>query len=273
MSPHVPLPRRKLRVAMIQNSAGRDTVKNLCRLDDIIADAPECDLLTLPEVFSVRGAPVDYRAAAERLPGPVCVWAAALARRRRSWVLAGSVVERVGSRIYNTGILFDRRGRMVMRYRKIHLFAAELPGARIVCERDVFASGRRPAVFDLGGWRCGMAICYDLRFPELFRAYADAGAHLMFVPANFTRATGRSHWSVLLRARAIENQAFVVAPNQCGVNPADGIASYGHSLAVDPWGAVLAESGCKEGVIWVELDPAALRRVRRSLPALSHRRL
>ncbi len=242
------------------------------RLQALASTAPYADLLLLPECFAVRGAPADLRAAAEIIPGPVCAWSAALARRRRAWVLAGSLPEKCGARIFNTSLLFDRRGRLAARYRKIHLFDSRLPGGRAQRESAVYAAGTRPVLVRIEGWLCGLSVCYDLRFPELFRRYADAGAHLLCAPANFTRVTGQAHWNVLLRARAIENQAFVLAPNQCGANPADGVAAYGHSLAVDPWGLVLADGGGREGVVSATLQPAALRRARNCLPALEHRR-
>jgi predicted amidohydrolase len=124
---------------------------------------------------------------------------------------------------------------------------------------------------DIEGWRAGLSICYDLRFPELFRHYSAHNAAILFVPANFTRRTGKDHWSVLLRARAIENQCFVIAPNQCGVNRAIGVASYGHSMAIGPWGETLCEAGRTEKVMLVELDPALLVSTRKRIPALRHR--
>jgi nitrilase len=126
---------------------------------------------------------------------------------------------------------------------------------------------------EIEGWSCGLAICYDLRFPELFRYYSRHGAALFFVPSNFTQKTGKDHWETLARARAIENQAFVVAPNQCGVNPRTGIASHGHSLVVGPWGDVLAVAGDKETILTVALQPEALHRTRARIPVLRHRRL
>jgi len=123
---------------------------------------------------------------------------------------------------------------------------------------------------DIEGWSAGLGICYDLRFPELFRHYAARGAGLLFLPSNFTQRTGRDHWEVLLRARAIENQCFIVAPNQCGENDAIGVASHGHSMCVGPWGEVLCEGGSKEAILTAELDPALLMSTRRRIPALKH---
>ncbi len=265
---------RPLRLALIQNDAGPDPAVNLARLERRIARLPAgTDLIALPEVFAARGHDDDLRAAAERIPGPVTGRLAALAARRRVWVLAGSVLERSGGRIYNTSLLIDRRGRIAARYRKMHLFEAALASGQVVRERDVYAAGSMPVMADLEGWRCGLAICYDLRFPELFRYYVARGATLLFLPSNFTQQTGRAHWETLVRARAIENQACVVAPNQCGRNRRTGVASYGHSLVIGPWGETLAAAGTRETTLRTVLDPGAVRRIRDRIPALRHRRL
>ena len=235
--------------------------------------APACDLIAMPEVFAIRGNDADYRAAAERLPGPITKRLMALAARARAWILAGSVIERCHGKIYNTSVLINRQGRIVARYRKIHLFETTLVNGQVVRERDIYAAGNKPVMATIEGWSCGLAICYDLRFPELFRHYSRHGAALFFVPSNFTQKTGQDHWATLIRARAIENQAFVVAPNQCGINQCTGIASHGHSLVVGPWGDVLAVAGNKETVLTVTLQPEELRRTRARIPVLRHRRL
>ncbi|MFN2351242.1 MAG: carbon-nitrogen hydrolase family protein, partial [Kiritimatiellia bacterium] len=263
---------RDLRVNLVQHAAGRDPRDNLNNLEKMLAAAPAADLTLLPEVFALRGSGQDYRDAAETIPGPLCRWAADQARRRRTWLLAGSIVESAGRRRYNTSLLFDSRGRLAARYRKIHLFSVTLPNGKRLREQAVYDAGRQPVVADVAGWRCGLSICYDLRFPELYRRHAEAGAHILLVPADFTRTTGRAHWRQLLLARAIENQAFVIAANQCGRNPANGVESYGHSLAVDPWGRILAEAGGRATVLQTRLDFRVLEEVRARLPALAHRR-
>ncbi len=268
-----PLPGRPLTVSVVQNSAGGEPADNFVRLERLLAAVPPGDLLALPEVFAVRGNAADYRARAEALSGPVLGRLAELAVRRREWVLAGSVLEQDGKNIFNTSVLLDRSGAVAATYRKIHLFEAYLDDGQVIRESDTYCAGDRPALAEVEGWRCGLSICYDLRFPELFRRYAGQGAHLFFVPSNFTQQTGLAHWETLLRARAIENQAFIVAPNQCGANPRTGIASYGHSLVVGPWGEVLAQAGEEEGVLRASLDPADLARTRRRIPVLRHRRL
>lgn len=264
---------RPLQIAILQNSAGTDVARNLAGIERRLRRVPKCDLIALPEVFAIRGNDTDYRAAAERLPGAITKRLMALAARRRAWILAGSVIELGRGKIYNTSVLINRQGRIVARYRKIHLFEANLGNGQIVRESDIYAAGAKPVMAEVEGWSCGLAICYDLRFPELFRYYSGHGATLFFVPSNFTQKTGKDHWETLVRARAIENQAFVVAPNQCGVNPCTGVASHGHSLVVGPWGDVLAVAGDKEAVLTITLQPEVLRRTRARIPVLRHRRL
>jgi predicted amidohydrolase len=262
---------KTLKIAIVQTSASRDMGRNLQDLSRRTADIRHIDLIALPEVFAVRGSADDYRHAAESLRGRVVNEMAGLARKKKAWVLAGSIIEKCGKRTFNTSVLLDRRGRIVGIYRKIHLFEARLEGGKHIRESDAYEAGRTPTVVDIEGWRAGLSICYDLRFPELFRIYSDRKAHLLFVPSNFTQRTGKDHWEVLLRARAIENQCFVVAPNQCGMNEAIGVSSYGHSMAVGPWGEVLCKAGTHQRIFIVELDPRLLTNTRRRIPALRHR--
>lgn len=266
------MPANRLRVNIVQNAAGPDPGVNLAGLRRMIRRGPPADLIMLPEIFAARTTPAGQRARAESIPGPLCDWAAGMAREHRAWLLAGSLVEKSGARRHNTSVLFDRRGRIRARYRKIHLFSATLEDGRTVREQAIYDAGRQPVLAEIDGWLCGLSICYDLRFPELFRRYAAAGARILFVPANFTRGTGRDHWTALLRARAIENQAFVLAPNQCGINRGDGVAAYGNSMAVDPWGRVMARAGGRPALLSVMLDRDRLTEIRRRLPALEHRR-
>jgi len=262
-----------LKVALVQVNAGRDPQANLGRMKQLLARLGTCDLIALPEVFAVRGSQEDYRAQAQVLTGPLVAFLASMAHRHNAWVLAGSITESAGPTVYNTSLLLNRRGEVVASYRKIHLFEAELDSGQVVREADLWQAGTEPVMTDVEGWRCGMAICYDLRFPELFRGYSKAGAHLFFLPSNFTQRTGKDHWEVLLRARAIENQCFIVAPNQCGTDPHTGIAGYGNSMIVGPWGDVLARLDDEEAVTSVTLDLNDLEETRRRIPALAHRKL
>lgn len=266
-------PKKTLVVHVVQNAAGPDPGQNMAQIERLLAGLSRCDLVALPEVFSLRGSDAELRRGAEALAGPSVSWAAELARRRKAWVLAGSVLERSGGRVYNTSLLLDAAGRIRARYRKLHLFEARLETGQAIRERDLYCAGRGPVMACCMGWRCGMSICYDLRFPELYRRYSARGAQVLFAPSNFTQRTGRDHWEILVRCRAIENQCFVVAPNQCGTNAGTGVASHGHSLVVGPWGEVLARAGAGPAVITAKLDPAELAATRDRIPALAHRRL
>lgn len=269
----ITLPKRPLRVAAGQVNAGANIKHNLARLEKLIAGVSACDLVALPEVFALRGTDKDYRVHAQSLQGEIAEWLGGIARRRRAWVLAGSIIEKAGDKYFNTCLLLDRSGRLRARYRKIHLFEAHLENGRLIRERDIYSAGNLPVTVNIEGWVCGLSICYDLRFPELFRHYSAKGAHLFFIPANFTQKTGQDHWATLLRARGIENQAFVVAPDQCGANPKTGIVSYGNSMIIGPWGEIICRAGKQECVLTATLDPGELRRARKRIPVLSHRRI
>jgi predicted amidohydrolase len=202
-----------------------------------------------------------------------------LASKRGLWLVAGSIAERADAgRTWNTSALIAPDGAIAARYRKLHLFDVDIPDGARYRESEAVAPGEEvPPVVELGGLgvKLGLAICYDLRFPELFRRMADAGADVISLPAAFTAFTGKAHWEVLLRARAVENQAFALAPAQVGrIGPAEeNRVAFGHALVVDPWGAVLADAGGEgEALALAEIDPARLAQVRRDLPALRHRR-
>jgi predicted amidohydrolase len=261
-----------LSVTLVQVDSGPVPGPNLKRIRKLVSQAVEPDLIALPEVFAVRGGHADYLAAAEPVPGPLTRALGDVAARKRVWILAGSLIEKAGEAVYNTSVLLDRAGRVAAVYRKLHLFEAVLEDGCIIRESETYKPGDGPVLADIEGWRCGMAICYDLRFPELFRHYSAGGAHLFFVPANFTQRTGQDHWEVLLRARAIENQCFVVAPGQCGTNVRTGITSHGNSMALGPWGDILCRAGDREGILSATLDPAELDRIRARIPVLRHRR-
>jgi deaminated glutathione amidase len=210
------------------------------------------------------------------MPGPTTERLAAIARDRTMWVLGGSLIESDGEHRYNTSTLFDRSGELVARYRKIHLFDVELPGQPPFRESATFTAGDQLVTHETDVARLGLSICYDLRFPELYRGLMVLGAEVLLVPAQFQQQTGKDHWEVLLRARAIEDQCFVVAPAQWGTfGPVErSRRSYGHSLIVDPWGRILVEAPAEgDGVWFADLDLAELRAIRQDLPALQHRRL
>lgn len=264
------------RASVVQLSAGPDKTTNLARALRWIdrAHAAGAKLVVLPENFLFRGTDREFKDVPETLAGPSCAALSERAKLRNLHVLAGSFAEKIpgSSKTYNTSCLIGPRGQMLAVYRKIHLFDVDLPGKKIR-ESDRCAKGKKPVLgrMRIGGreLRCGLSICYDLRFPELYRQYARQGADLMFVPSNFTRQTGQDHWEPLVRARAIENQCFVLAPGQSGVG-SQGVLTHGNSLIVDPWGRILTKaSGSGEALLTARLDMAELVHVRRILPALS----
>ena len=261
-SPPPLLPERALRVRILQVNSDRDAQRSLAAIERRLGPSGATDLVALPEVFAVRGHHDRLRAAAESIPGPTTEHLARWARRLDAWILGGSLAERRGRFIYNTSILLDRAGKLAAVYRKRHLFAARLTDGATVCEADLYQPGRRAVITTIEGWRCGLSICFDVRFPEDYRAYAAAGTHLLFIPSDFTKATGSAHWKTLVRARAIETQCFVIAPNQCGSNRDTKIPSFGHSLAVDPWGTIMAEAGARPATLDVTLDPQRLTEAR-----------
>ncbi len=267
-----------MRVGLCQMNAGDDTAANRHVAGELLGEAADggADLVALPELWPYLGPSDRHAEVAEPVPGPTSEWLAGVAAERRIWVLGGSIFEAAGGRIYNTSLLFDREGRQAARYRKIHLFDVDLPGQPPIRESDTFAAGEEVVTAETEFCRVGLSICYDVRFPELYRALAARGAEVLLVPSFFTYETGVHHWEVLLRARAIENQAFVIAPSQWGTwgRPGDNRRSFGNSLVADPWGRVLArapEEGT--GVTFADLDFGELRRIRERLPALRHRRL
>lgn len=237
------------------------------------AAADGAELVVLPEKWTVLGSPEALRAHAEPLDGPAITWARAVAAELGIDLVAGSIAERVPGedRLRNTSVHVGPAGEIVATYRKIHPFDVEVDG-RVYRESDVDAPGDEIVLTRTAdGTPVGLSVCYDVRFPELYRILAVRGARILLVPAAFTVATTRDHWETLIRARAIENQAFVIAPNQWGEH-APGLRTGGRSLIVDPWGVVLAQCADGEGHVTADLDLAAQDRIRRDLPALRNRR-
>lgn len=267
----------QVRVALCQTNCGEDVAANEAQVFGMLERAvgERVDLAALPEVWPRQGSAPQIREAAEPVPGARIERLAAFAARHRVWVHAGSVLERDGERVYNTSVLLDRGGELVATYRKIHLFDADPPGAVPSRESSVFTAGEEIVTAETEFGRIGLSICYDLRFPELYRSLAVQGATILFVPAAFRFETGVDHWEPLLRARAIEDQAFVVAAAQWGSwgPPARERRNFGHSLVADPWGRVITEAPDGVGVTLADLDLAEVGRVREMLPALRHRRL
>ncbi len=264
----------RLPVALVQLDAGPDPMENVeaaAALADTAA-AGGARLVALPEYLQFRGPDDGYRASARPIPGPWTEPFAAVARRRDAWILVGSLAETSDDprRPFNTSVLIGPDGAIVAVYRKIHLFDVTVEDGPVDRESDRVTPGDRAVVAEVDGARIGLSICYDLRFPELYRALALAGAEVLAIPANFTERTGRDHWEVLIRARAIENGAYVIAPAQIGGPP--GQPAFGRSMIVDPWGTVVAQAPDRVGIISAELDLDRVRSVRRQIPALANRR-
>lgn len=261
--------------AVVQLSSGADRRANLERATTLIRAAAErgARLVVLPEVFPWRGPRADEAGQAESIPGPTTETMAAVARDTGVHLLMGSMLETgAGERSFNTSLVIGPTGDILGRYRKIHLFDVELPGRVSVRESDARAPGEEVVVVPTPLGRLGLSICYDLRFPELFRRLVQAGAEIILLPSAFTFPTGAAHWEVLCRARAIENQCWLLAANQTGQSP-HGFHDYGNSLIVDPWGTVVARVGDGEGIALAEVDLEQLARVRREMPCLDHVRL
>jgi len=263
-----------LRVACVQLNACADKAANLAKAERLVARAAAtgADLVVLPEKWNAWGGPDVIRAAAEPIEGgETFVAMAGWARAHGITLVGGSVTEeRPGhEKLSNTCPVFDPDGGLAAVYRKIHLFDVEV-GGQAYRESETEEPGDETVVCDAEGWRVGLTVCYDLRFPELYRILALEGAELVTAPAAFTLFTGKDHWELLVRARAVENQLYLAAANQWGAHEA-GKASYGRSLIADPWGVVLAVAPDDDCVISAEIDRARLLRVRESLPSLANR--
>jgi predicted amidohydrolase len=266
-----------MKIALVQTTTGIDPAANAAHLVVAIAAAGRAGatMVFTPEMSGLldrnreRAAPHIYSESDDPVLPAICL----AARDAGVWVDLGSLaLRRDDGRIANRGFVIDATGTIRARYDKMHMFDVDLPTGERWRESESYAAGTQAVAVDTPLGRLGLTICYDLRFPDLFRALSDAGARILSVPASFTRPTGAAHWHVLLRARAIEAGAFVIAAAQCGVHQ-DGRETYGHSLVVDPWGDVLLDMGEEgAGIGYVDLDLAAVDRVQARVPALRHRR-
>ena len=264
------------KVACVQNCATNDLVANLRTLDALIraAHAAGAALILLPEFFC-NLEPSDssyYDVGYDAEQHPALAHMRALARELAAWMVLGSMPVRAAERkVHNRCFVLDPNGEVRATYDKIHLFDVAIKDGQNYKESSSVAAGERAEVVTLPWGRLGLTICYDLRFPQLYRQLAQAGADFIAIPAAFTAKTGAAHWHTLVRARAIETGCFVFAPGQCGTRPW-GRQTYGHSLIVDPWGAVLADAGTDEGFIIADIDPARVAETRRMIPSLYHDR-
>ncbi len=267
-----------MRAAIYQSRTGIDPADSATHLSAAIAGAAErgADMLFTPEMSNLldRDRARATRHLTDEAQDPVLAAVRAAAARAGIWVHLGSIAladERADGRLVNRGFVIDGGGAIRARYDKIHLFDVDLPTGESWRESAAFAPGEATVIAQTPWGGLGLSICYDLRFPDLYRSLSDGGATILAVPAAFTVPTGKAHWHVLLRARAIEAGAFVIAAAQTGTHE-DGRATYGHSLAIDPWGEILLDMGEAEGLACVEIDPARIAEVRARIPVLKHRR-
>lgn len=268
---------RRFRAAAIQMRSGADKQANVAAAERLVGEAAAggAQVVALPELWNCLAPHEEMVRQAEPIPGETSEKMSDLARAHGIYLLAGSISERVeleiGPRVYNTSLLFGPGGEELARYSKVHLFDVDLENGPHVEESKWFAPGDtvRTAETPHGNW--GFSICYDLRFGALYRALVGRGAEVIFVPSAFTKITGAAHWMILLRARAIECQAVVIAPNQCGLHGPD-LESYGHSAIIGPWGEVLASAGEEEEVVvTAEVSLDRVDEVRRQIPVQRHR--
>lgn len=269
-----------MKVALLQFCAGADKAANLSKALTLSQEAIEkgAQFILLPEVFNFRGDTSNkelFLKAAERVPGPSTDAFSPLAKKYDVCFLLGSILEKApNAHVYNTSVFMGPHGKRIAKYRKIHLFDARI-GDKTVVEADCFRAGTRPVTVTIpadrrgrGEFRMGLSICYDLRFPGLYQNYARKGVEILTVPSCFTKETGEAHWETLLRARAIENLSYVLAPNQVG-SDARGMQAYGHSMIISPWGEVIARgSGAGQEIIFGDINMDEIRKARQILPGI-----
>lgn len=271
-----------MKISLIQTNARKNREENLRVVRELMLDAVKTDnpdLIVLPEYFEYFGGSVEETlAAAEVQPGGAAYsMASAFAREHGVYVHAGTIMEKVKgeNRIYNTSFVFDRTGKEVAAYRKIHLFDVVAPDGAAYRESDSVKPGDDIVTYEIDGLKVGCAICYDIRFFELFLQHEKAGCDIIVLPAAFTKLTGKDHWEVLARARAIETQTYFVACGQTGATVSGNETHYcwGHSLVCDPWGLIIAKASDGVGFVTARIDPAQIKRVRAILLTSHHRRL
>jgi deaminated glutathione amidase len=260
----------------VQMTSTGDRAKNLDTALGLVGQAADlgAKLVGLPENFAFMGREEERIAGAEPVDGPTVAALCDLARRRRIFVLAGSIAEKVDApgKTANTSVLVGDQGEVLAAYRKIHLFDVQIPDGARYAESETVLPGDRAVVAETPLCRLGLTVCYDLRFPELYRRLSSEGADVLCIPSAFTLYTGKDHWEVLVRARAIENLAYVLAPAQVGRHSPSRV-TFGNAMIVDPWGVVLARCPDGEGVCVAPVRRERLEQVRRELPALQHRKL
>ena len=264
------------RVACLQMQTGNDLAANLARAVTMAREAAHQGarfILTPEYTLMMDGSGRVMRERALDADGaPALHDLQALAAELSAWLLVGSLTLKTDSeRIVNRSFLISAEGRVVASYDKIHMFDVTLPDGKVIRESSAYCPGSRAITADTPWGKIGLSVCYDLRFPHLYRALAKAGARYLTIPSSFQRATGKVHWHTLVKARAIENACFVFAPAMCGEHPGNR-TTYGHSLIVDPWGEILADGGETPGIVYADIDPTHVDRIRKMLPCLEHDR-
>jgi len=262
-------------IAAIQMNSREDKEKNVQKAEKLIDEAANkgVKVVALPEMFNFLGPDKEFLSQAENIPGPTIERMSNKATKHKLYILCGSILEKSKEldKVFNTSVLIDPQGEIISRYRKIHLFNLEIKGGPLYRESTFVQPGREIVTIDTKRTNFGLSICYDLRFPELYRKLTFNGARVIFIPAAFTLHTGKDHWEPLIRARAIENQAYIVAPAQVGSH-LPGKQCYGKSMIVDPWGIIMSKASDREMVIYAEIDFPYQDEIRGKLPSLLNRR-
>jgi len=264
-----------MKVSLVQMNSQGDKQANLATAEALIRKAAaedRPDLIVLPEYFAcLHGVRADMHASGEEFPnGEAYGLMSSLAKELKVTLHSGSMVERVGNAHYNTTVVFNPEGKEIARYRKIHLFDVDVPGGLIYRESDSVSRGQDVVTYKVGDTTVGCAICYDIRFPELFQALRDKGAEVIVLPAAFTLMTGKDHWELLARARAVETQTYFLAVGQTGSNTGGQKWCWGHSMVIDPWGHMTAQCSDGVGITAAKLDFDYMKSIRINLPVANH---
>ena len=261
---------KDFRVALVQMDSQQDREENLKKMEERVREAAinGAALVVFPETVEYIGP--DMAEHASVVPGDVTERFSCMARRNGVWLHTGSITEKHEKKARNLSMLFSPDGRCVAKYRKLHMFDVTVEDGPSYRESDEIVPGNTVCLADTKMGRLGISVCYDLRFPQLYRLMADNGAEVLIVSANFTDPTGEAHWEPLLRARAIENTCYVLACGQCGQKPA--FKAHGHSMVIDPWGRILAEAGEKEEVLYADISSEVLMKTRKQIPCLENQR-
>ena len=261
---------KDFRVALVQMDSQQDNEENLRKMEERTSEAVQhgAALVVFPETVEYIGP--DMAGHASGVPGRITERFSDMARKNGVWLHAGSITEKYEKKARNLSMLFSPEGRCVASYRKLHMFDVTVEDGPSYRESDEILPGETVCLADTDLGRLGLSICYDLRFPQLYRLMADNGAEVLIVSANFTDPTGAAHWEPLLRARAIENTCYVLACGQCGQKPA--FKAHGHSMVIDPWGRILAEAGEKEEILYADISSEVLKKTRKQIPCLQNQR-